>query len=187
MEAVTGTGDSRITYPGQVLGCNFSAARDQICDEYLYIGSGNFHPAGVSLSTGKRVLVADPILNEVREINTEKIIRQRSAVIAKCMDASLFGIVVSDKNGQIRMDTAKRLKELAHQHDRQAHILSMDLVTPEQLLNFKVDAFINTACPRIAIDDVGLYPAPMLTPVEFEIVLGERSWDELVLDEIRGE
>ncbi|HET8689642.1 MAG TPA: diphthamide synthesis protein, partial [Methanosarcina sp.] len=40
---VIGHGDSRIAYPGQVLGCNFSAARDEVCDEYLYIGSGDFH------------------------------------------------------------------------------------------------------------------------------------------------
>jgi 2-(3-amino-3-carboxypropyl)histidine synthase len=30
----------------------------------------------------------------------------------------------------------------------------------------------------------GRFPAPMLTPQEFEIVLGEREWEKLVLDEI---
>lgn len=63
---VIGRGDSRIAYPGQVLGCNFSAARTEICDEYLYIGSGEFHPLGVALSTKKRILAADPLSGEVR-------------------------------------------------------------------------------------------------------------------------
>ncbi len=50
---VIGKGDSRLAYPGQVLGCNFSTARNEVCDEYLYIGSGDFHPLGVALSTKK--------------------------------------------------------------------------------------------------------------------------------------
>ena len=63
----------------------------------------------------------------------------------------------------------------------------MDLVTPDQLLQFKVDAYVNTACPRLAIDGIGRFQSPMLTPQEFEIVLGEREWEKLVLDEITEE
>lgn len=186
-KCVIGTGDSKIAYPGQVLGCNFSAARSEDCDEYLYIGSGEFHPLGVSLSTGKRVLVADPFVNEIREVDPSRILRQRSVVIAKSLDAGIFGIVVSSKPGQERLELAGELKELALKHGKQAHILSMDLVTPDQLLQFKVDAFVNTACPRLAIDEVGRFNAPMLTPQEFEIVLGEKEWDNPVFDEITGE
>jgi len=186
-ECVIGTGDSKIAYPGQVLGCNFSAARSEECDEYLYIGSGEFHPLGVSLSTGKRVLVADPFVNEIREVDPSRILKQRSVVIAKSLDANVFGIVVSSKPGQERLELAGRLKDIALKNGKQAHILSMDLVTPDQLLQFKVDAFVNTACPRLAIDEVGRFHAPMLTPQEFEIVLGEREWDNPVFDEITGE
>jgi 2-(3-amino-3-carboxypropyl)histidine synthase len=60
----------------------------------------------------------------------------------------------------------------------------MDLVTPEQLLAFKVDAYVNTACPRITIDDSERFHVPVLTPQEFEIVLGERKWEPFVMDEI---
>ena len=63
----------------------------------------------------------------------------------------------------------------------------MDLGTPDQLLQLKVDAFVNTACPRLAIDEVGRFNAPMLTPQEFEIVLGEKEWEDIVFDEILGE
>ena len=187
---VIGVGDSKIAYPGQVLGCNFSAARVEDpdgCEELLFIGSGNFHPLGVSLATKKRVVVADPFMNEVREVDQVKILRQRSAVIAKTLDASTFGILVSTKNGQNRMELAVSLKELAKEHGRDAYVLSMDMITPEQLLQFKVDAFVNTACPRLAVDEVGRFNAPMLTPQEFAIVLGENIWEELVFDEILGE
>lgn len=184
---VIGRGDSRLAYSGQVLGCNFSAARDEVCDEYLYIGSGDFHPLGVALSTKKRVLAADPFSGDVREVDPSKILRQRSAVIAKSLDAQVFGIIVSSKNGQERMELASSLKALAKKHGKEAHLILIDLVTPDQLLQFKVDAFVNTACPRLAIDEVGRFPSPMLTPQEFEIVLGEREWENLVLDEITEE
>lgn len=186
-ECVIGHGDSKIAYPGQVLGCNFSAGRREECDEYLYIGSGEFHPMGVALATGKSVLIADPFVNEIRRADFSRVLRQRSAVIAKSLDAQVFGIVVSSKPGQERMHLAQQLKEMALRHDRSAHILIMDLVTPDQLLQFKVDAFVNTACPRLAIDEVGRFSAPMLTPQEFEIVLGEREWESLVFDEITGD
>lgn len=189
---VIGEGDSKIAYPGQVLGCNFSAARvecteEKNCDEYLYIGSGNFHPLGVTLATKKRVVIADPLMNEVREADPTRIMRQRSAVIGKSYDANVFGIIVSTKNGQNRMELANQLKELAKKHGKDAYIFSMDLITPDQLLQFKVDAFVNTACPRLAIDEVGRFHAPMLMPHEFEIVIGEREWDDIVFDEILGE
>ncbi|WP_292378122.1 diphthamide biosynthesis enzyme Dph2 [Methanosarcina sp. UBA289] len=184
---VIGHGDSRLAYPGQVLGCNFSVARAEVCDEYLYIGSGDFHPLGVSLSTKKRVLAADPFSGEVREVDPSRILRQRSAVIAKSLDAEVFGIIVSSKNGQERMNLAFSLKALAKKHGKEAYLILIDLVTPDQLLQFKVDAFVNTACPRLAIDEVGRFPSPMLTPQEFEIVLGERDWEKLVLDEITEE
>lgn len=189
---VIGEGDSKIAYPGQVLGCNFSVARvegvgEEKCDEYLYIGSGDFHPLGVTLATKKRVVIADPLMDEVREPDHTLIMRQRSAVIAKSYDANVFGIIVSTKNGQNRMELANQLKELARKHEKDAYIFSMDLITHDQLLQFKVDAFVNTACPRLAVDEVGRFHAPMLMPQEFEIVIGEREWDDIVFDEILGE
>ncbi|WNY25354.1 diphthamide biosynthesis enzyme Dph2 [Methanolapillus millepedarum] len=184
--AVIAKGDRRTPYSGQVLGCNFSAAHspDSDCDAYLFIGSGRFHPIGVALSSKKRVVCADPFLSEAFELDFRKFLMQRSAVIGNSKEAETFGIIVSTKNGQCREKLAESLKEKAKAHGKEAVILHMDLVTPDQMLNFPVDAFVNTACPRLAIDDSGRYPVPVLTPQEFEIVLGERDWEDLVLDEI---
>ena len=186
MSCVVGTGDSRIKYPGQLLGCNFSAAEVK-CDSYLYIGSGKFHPLGVAVATGSKVLAADPMLNTVEWVDPERILRQRGGVIARCLDATSFGMIVSTKIGQERMGLARRLAELATKHGKERIIISLDNITPDALLQFKVDAFVNTACPRIAIDEGGRFNAPVLTPVEFEIVLGERDWADLVFDEVRDD
>jgi len=109
--------------------------------------------------------------------------KQRYAVMAKAMDAKKWGIIIGMKSGQQRLELAKHLKELAGD----AVLISIKEVTPERLLAFKVDAFVSTACPRIAIDEVGRFPAPVLTPVEFEMIKGLRKWEDLAFDEIKGE
>ncbi|MDL2261224.1 diphthamide biosynthesis enzyme Dph2 [Methanimicrococcus sp. OttesenSCG-928-J09] len=184
---IIANGDERIAYPGQILGCNFSAAHSkeaEDCGEFLYIGSGQFHPIGAALSSKKRVVCTDPFTSEVFELSDRKFLMQRSAVIGNASDAQVFCILVSVKNGQYRKSLAEQIKEKAEANGKQAFILFMDFVSPDQMLSFKADAFVNTACPRLAIDDSGRYPAPVLTPQEFEIVLGERAWKDLVLDEI---
>jgi 2-(3-amino-3-carboxypropyl)histidine synthase len=182
-ECVVGRGNERVAYPGQVLGCNFTAARID-CEELLYIGSGVFHPLGVAIATGKRVVAADPYLNQAVEVAPEKFQRKRGGYIAKAMDADVFGIIVSTKSGQNRMELAMRLKTLAEKHGKKCLIIEMDLVTPEQLLAFQVDAYVNTACPRITIDDAERFHVPVLTPQEFESALGERGIENIEMDEI---
>ncbi|WNY27944.1 hypothetical protein MmiEs2_01230 [Methanimicrococcus stummii] len=184
---IISNGDSRIAYPGQILGCNFSAAHSddsENCDAFLYIGSGQFHPIGAAISSKKRVVCADPFTADVFELNYRKFLMQRSAVIGNAADAETFCIIVSTKNGQYRKTLADSIQNKAKAHGKDAFILFMDFVSPDQMLSFKADAFVNTACPRLAIDDSGRYPAPVLTPQEFEIVLGEREWEDLVMDEI---
>jgi 2-(3-amino-3-carboxypropyl)histidine synthase len=180
-EPVVADGDSRIAYPGQVLGCNFSAVPDDV-DSILYVGSGNFHPMGMRLAHNVPVVVADPFTGEARLVDVDKVMKQRYAVMAKAMDAKKWGIIVGMKSGQQRLDLAKRLKEIAGD----AVLISIREITPDRLLAFKVDAFVSTACPRIAIDEVGRFPAPVLTPVEFEMVKGLRKWEDLAFDEIKG-
>ena len=182
-ECVIGKGDMRVAYPGQVLGCNFTAAQLD-CEEILYIGSGVFHPLGVAIATGKRVIAADPYQNEAVEVAPEKFQRKRGGYIAKAMDAEVFGIIVSTKSGQNRMGLARKIKTLAQKHGKKCFIIEMDLVIPDQLLAFKADAYVNTACPRITIDDAERFHAPVLTPQEFESVLGERGIDDIEMDEI---
>ncbi len=182
-ECVVGRGDAHIAYPGQVLGCNFSAARAD-CDEYIYIGGGEFHPIGASIAVRKSIIIANPYNSSVYKINPEPLIRRRYAMIAKAFDAASFGIIVSTKIGQQRLALARTLKRKIEEHNKNADLIIMDIVTPEQLLGFKLDAFVNTACPRIAIDDVKRFNIPVLTPIELEILIGEREWEEFTMDEI---
>lgn len=178
--AVIEDGDAKIKYPGQVLGCDFSAAHAE-CDEYLVVCSGDFHPLGVALSTGKRVIVADPLLGEVREPDVDRFIRRRYGKIARAQDARQWGILLGVKRHQHNSELAEELMHKIEAHNLDAYLIMVDNITPETLLSFKADAFVNTTCPRIGIDDAELYDRPILTPVELEIALGEKELDDYSL------
>jgi 2-(3-amino-3-carboxypropyl)histidine synthase len=176
------------TLKGQVLGCNFSAVQDLPVDAFLYLGSGNFHPLGIKLFTGKPVIIADPYLNEARKIDkfADRILRIRFAKITKASESKKFGILVSSKEGQSRWKLAKALKRMIHKEGKEAYLILLDEINPSSLIPFRdLDAFIVTACPRIAIDDSKMYQKPLLTPSELEIALGKREWKDYVMDEIK--
>ncbi|TET90628.1 MAG: diphthamide biosynthesis enzyme Dph2 [Methanomassiliicoccales archaeon] len=185
-----GEGDSRIAYPGQVLGCNFSAPRAvaKNVEQILHIGEGNFHPLGIAMATGKDVLIVDPEKNEIRDVGElkESILRQRHAIISELEGASTFGILISSKIGQNRFGLAAKVKDLVEKKGKKAVMFLLDNLSPEYLVGYDVDAFVSVACPRIAIDDFAVYKKPVITPTEAEIVLGARKWEDYAFDEIPG-
>ncbi len=188
-EVFIGKAGGRVKYDGQVLGCDFSAAKN-IAKKvwcFVYIGSGNFHPLGVTLATKKKTFAFDIELNEVRDMDflAKKIQRQRFAKIARAKDAESFGIIICEKKGQRRKDLALKLKKKVEEHGKKAYLLYAGEISPEALFSFrKLDALVNTACPRVTIDDAARYRQPMLTPVELEIALGGRKWEDYEMDEI---
>ena len=62
-------------------------------------------------------------------------------------------------------------------------MVALEEVTPDALLNLGCEAFVNTACPRLAYDDEIRFPVPMLAPAEFEVAIGARAWDDYAVDE----
>jgi 2-(3-amino-3-carboxypropyl)histidine synthase len=181
-------GDSRISHAGEVLGCNYTAATAVVKDvnSYLLIGSGTFHALGIHLATGKKVVVLDPNLEEPREIDQvkDKILRQRHAVIEKAERARSFGIIIGEKIGQRRLRRARELRKLLRWKKKDAALIIMDKFDPDKLRSLGFDAYVSTACPRIAIDDVAMYDRPLLTPQELEIVLGVRKWENYAFDQM---
>ncbi|MBP2133637.1 2-(3-amino-3-carboxypropyl)histidine synthase [Methanomicrobium sp. W14] len=180
IECIVSKGGKRTPYKGQVLGCSFEAAKNTGCNEILFVGTGVFHPLGVSLATGARVIAFDPYMKEVRIADPDRLLRQRFAKIEKARSAGSFGIILSKKSGQKREELAERLASLSDK----ACIISIGEVTPDALLNLGFDAYVNTACPRLAYDDQARFPRPMLSPAEFEIVCKVRDWEDYKIDEI---
>ena len=193
-EIMISEGDGRISEKGQILGCNFSSARKIAgeVDLFLFVGSGNFHPLGLMLSTKKPVIIADPYAGEIRQTELENlrdvILRQRYGAIARSKDAKIFGILVGTKKGQQRMDLAYKIKEKLKLHQKRSYTIALDHFSPQVLESFRdIDCFVSTACPRIAIDDYVQYKTPIITPVELDILLGNKKWENYQFDEIIGQ
>jgi 2-(3-amino-3-carboxypropyl)histidine synthase len=184
VEGVIGHAGGRVKYAGQVLGCSYSSVKVLDVDEYLFIGTGQFHPLGIALATGKRVLTADPLTGEVSEIDTDPMLRRRFGAISRAGEAKRFAILVSKKPGQKRMELATRLKALGEARGLEMFLVYLDNIEPYRLLNLGAEAAVSTACPRVALDDAAKYRIPILTPPEFEVLVGDREWAEYEFDEI---
>lgn len=184
-------GDNRISFAGQILGCNFSSATKlkEKVDSFLFIGSGTFHPLGVLINTKKSVVAFDPYTNQVKEKELQdmkdNVLRQRYGAIAKSKDAKTFGILICTKTGQRRMDLAYKMKDLIDSNNKKSYFIALDFFSSQSLEGFiDVECYVSTACPRIAFDDYLSYKRPIITPVELEIMLGKKKWDDYILDEI---
>ncbi|RBQ24029.1 2-(3-amino-3-carboxypropyl)histidine synthase [Candidatus Methanobinarius endosymbioticus] len=180
-------GSSKNTRKGQVLGCNFSSIKNLDVEAYLFVGSGNFHPLGIYLFTKSPVIVADPYSGESRDINefADKILRIRFARITKAKEVKKWGILISSKEGQNRLELSKEIKKILEDEGMEAYLIMVDNITPDSLLPYMdLEGFVVTACPRIAIDDSQMYKKPLINPQELEIVLNKREWENYQLDEI---
>jgi len=175
-EAVIGESNN-LKYDGQVLGCDFSSARVP-CDEIVFIGSGSFHPMGIALYAGKRVIAADPFTMQISVFEPDELRKKRYIVIGRALDAKSFGILISTKSGQFKLNEAITIQKRAVAKGLDADLIALEEITEERLLGFKVDAFVNTACPRLAEDFVH-FKTPVLSINEFEVVLGDRSWEDI--------
>jgi 2-(3-amino-3-carboxypropyl)histidine synthase len=184
IEGLVGPTGGRVKYPGQVLGCCYSTAKALDVDEFLFIGTGKFHPLGISLATGKRVVAADPVTDEVLNIDPDPMLRRRFGAVCRAADAKRFAILVSKKPGQKRMDLARRLFVLGEAKGKEMVLVYLDNIEPDRLLNLGVEVAVSTACPRIALDDAAKYRIPILTPPEFEVLVGERKWEKYGFDEM---
>ena len=178
----TRRGDERLTHEGQVLGCNYASA-DVDASQIMYVGGGKFHPLGLAMvHRDKRVVIADPVNNLVSIADADKFIKQRYAAIHKAMGAKTWGIIYCTKIGQGRWELAEEIIE----DNENAYVITLDEITPDRLLNFKLDAFVNTGCPRISTDDGPRFKKPMLTPQEYWIATGREPLESLAFDTFHG-
>jgi 2-(3-amino-3-carboxypropyl)histidine synthase len=175
----------KINYAGQVTGCNYTNVKS-VADEveaFLFIGGGRFHALGIALSTSKPTVVADPYEGRAYSItmDAQAVVKQRWAGVQQATGAKTFGIIVGLKPGQLHLETALHVKEAVEKNGKTALLLAINEVTPETLLEFpSIDAFVNTACPRISLEAPAKFSKPVLTVNEFMVVVGEVSWENLL-------
>lgn len=172
-----------VAYDGQILGCDFTtlrAIRDQV-DAILVIGS-KFHAIGASIATGKPTVMANPYECIAEDVSREaaRVLARRYASIQEARGARSFGVIVGLKPGQMKLQQAIRALELLREAEKEAILLAANEVRPEYLADFTcLDALVNTACPRLSLEDDGSFGRPLLTFLELKVALGLMEWEEL--------
>lgn len=159
---------------GQLLGCNYSAVSNK-GKIIVYFGDGFFHPIGAALSSGKPVVIVNPFENTILELGEQKnkFLRQRILLIESAKEKKKFAILVSTKQGQNRITKAFELKKKLVSAGKKVIIYSADMLSPENLLGINAEVLINTACPRIGIDDFKNYRQIVLNYYEVDYLLGK--------------
>jgi 2-(3-amino-3-carboxypropyl)histidine synthase len=114
----------------------------------------------------------DPYFEEYIQINNEAEVVKKKAILSiyNALDARRIGIIIGLKDGQFAKIEALNLKKLFEDLGRSVQLIAMTNLTNDGTQNFKgIDAFVEVACPRIAIDDH--FDKPMLSaPQAFALI-----------------
>jgi 2-(3-amino-3-carboxypropyl)histidine synthase len=173
-----------LKHPGQVTGCDYSNAKSvsKEIEAFLFVGGGRFHALGATLATATPTIIADPFEKRAYSIEKEaqRILRQRWASICEAEKGESFGVLVGLKAGQKKLDEALKIKEKLEKSGKKATLLAVREITAEVLMQFPgINAFVNTACPRVSLDEASKFLKPVLTSNEAFVLLGETDWEEL--------
>jgi 2-(3-amino-3-carboxypropyl)histidine synthase len=172
------------SYSGQIIGCDYTPLKkiSNYVDCFFIIGS-KFHSLGACLAVNKPIIQADPYTNEVIDLKNirKSLIVSRYTAIEKAKKSNNFAILLSTKIGQYDPKTAEMLKKEISRKEKDIIMISADEISPDSLSNFQeVDIFVNTACPRLAIDDATKFNNSILLPKEILVAIGKMEWENLL-------
>lgn len=142
---------------GQIFGCRFHTAfniRDNI-EAIVFLGQSRFHAIGLALATGLDTFMLDPYSLTVENMKSFADIWYKKAVLRvyKALDAEFFGVIIGLREGQMMFDRALQIKNHLLSYKKKAQLISLREITEDRLALFQgIDAFIQTACPRISLD-----------------------------------
>lgn len=160
----------RAMYPGQILGCDVEAARCEDCDTTLAFTQGVFHLLGMPVKFGKDLINVDPESESITFVDGKTGDKYRKKVlqsIGTALSAKNVMFIESLKSGQTYGVTL--LKKALKQRGVRIFSIISDEVNFNRLNELRgVDVFINTACQRIAIDDMEKLERPIVNAEDLE-------------------
>jgi len=173
-----GEGQERLL-DGQIMGCRFGPAfniRDKI-DALVFLGQSRFHAIGVALSTGRPTIMLDPYLTIAEDVTplAEKWLKRSILQLYNARDAERFGVIIGLREGQNLFKRAMQIRSKLLEYGKVVQPITLREITDERLVIFKnIDAFIQTACPRISIDGE-TFSKPILSIPQIEALFN--IWD----------
>jgi len=156
----------------QILGCDVYHGNlhlQEEADVYLYIGDGRFHPLALVLQQRgskkfKEVIMYDPIAKKMNLLNLkdiEQINNKQKASLKLFLMKKNIGVILTTKPGQQQYLYSLKLKE--RYPEKEFYYFIDNTVSFNQFENFPfIDVWINTACPRIGLDDAMFVEQPLI-------------------------
>ncbi len=157
----------RTDVPQQILGCdnyhdslNLSAEQLQQIDAFLYIGDGRFHPLALAYgqkdaANFKEIVCNDPMgktLFVLKKKAIEEALKKQKGALLKFLSARNIGVLITVKPGQEHLQPSLALEK--KYPAKKFYYFIDNTISFDQLENFPfVDVWVNTACPRIGLDD----------------------------------
>ena len=93
----------------------------------------------------------------------EKELQRAKRNLKLFLNAERIGILVTIKPGQQYFLAAKKLKQDLESKGKKAYIFIDDTLDPSHYENYPfIEAWVNTACPRIGTDDITNFPQAMI-------------------------
>lgn len=157
------------SFKGQILGCDVPEVKN--IDAFLYIGDGLFHPIGIQLKNDVDVFCYNPLNKQFFKLNkeeTEIIKKRKKGNLIRFYHSENIGILISTKPGQYNFVRAKRLENKFP--DKKFYYFIFDTLDFNELENFPfIECYVNTACPRLGLDDLNKINKPIVNLEDIEI------------------
>jgi 2-(3-amino-3-carboxypropyl)histidine synthase len=160
---------------GIVLGCNVKSINNFNGKTIIFAGDGMFHALMIKKDNmDKKVIILNPngfSEKEVLKSDVQKFINREIISLQRLKDAKLVGIIACAKPGQERIKISESIKKRLEAQGKKAYIFIAETINPDEFMNFSgLDILINTACPRIGLDDYSKFGIPI---INYELVLSK--------------
>jgi 2-(3-amino-3-carboxypropyl)histidine synthase len=173
-EVQTGRQNS-LLLESQVFGCDFSTVHSlrSSVDAFCFLGESEFHAVGLALSTGMPTFMLDPYTDVVADMAAAAEERKKRAVLAvyRALDARVFGVITGLKEGQKMLGRSSWISKRLEMNRRRVVRLALREINPDRLAPHReIEAFVQTACPRISIDGFN-FDRPVLSIPQAEALV----------------
>lgn len=97
----------------------------------------------------------DPYYKEVLDVTpmASHLLKKAILSVYKALDANTIGVIIGLKEGQKRLERAWKIKDELEKRGKKVLFIALHEVNNENLIQLKkIDAFVQTACPRISMN-----------------------------------
>jgi 2-(3-amino-3-carboxypropyl)histidine synthase len=163
---------------GELLGCTSPVIPYPII---ISVSDGRFHlEAAMIQNPGSKFYRYDPYLNKIftESYDLEEMKRKRSNSIQELKNSNYIGLIMGTLGRQGSVHILEQLKKICREAGKRFSVFLMSDVCQEAINKYPdVDAWVEIACPRLAIDWGNDFSKPMLNPYECFVAFKDISLD----------